>query len=85
MGSASLTFLTATFIYLLSGVGAIQLKQKPLAEYISYSSVPGYFLQDSNSTNVTTFDFVGPLLPKNHFPAFLFKLLTQLMESIFSD
>jgi hypothetical protein len=37
---------------------AVQLKQKPLAEYISYTSVPGYFLEDLNSTNTTTFDFV---------------------------
>ena len=27
--------------------------------YIQYSTVPGYFLQDLNSTNATTFDFVS--------------------------
>jgi hypothetical protein len=37
---------------------AVNLKQKPLNQYIQYSSVPGYFLQDSNATNQSTFDFV---------------------------
>ena len=61
MGSTTLVFLIAVvFIYLLSGARAIQLKQKPLAEYISYTSVPGYFLQDSNATNASTFNFVSP-------------------------
>lgn len=27
--------------------------------YIQYSTVPGYFLQDDNSTNATTFDYVS--------------------------
>ena len=27
--------------------------------YINYSTVPGYFLQDLNSTNASTFDFVS--------------------------
>lgn len=44
----------------LSGAAAqgVNLKQKPLNQYIQYSTVPGYFLQDLNSTNQTTFDFV---------------------------
>jgi hypothetical protein len=42
---------------------AVNLKQKPLNQYIQYSSVPGYFLQDSNSTNQTTFDFVRDAIP----------------------
>ena len=42
---------------------AVNLKQKPLNQYIQYNSVPGYFLQDSNSTNQTTFDFVSDPLP----------------------
>ena len=36
----------------------VNLKQKPLIQYIEYTSVDGYFLQDSNSTNPSTFDFV---------------------------
>lgn len=33
-------------------------------EYIQYSVVPGYFLQDLNTTNASTFDFVRyPLAP----------------------
>jgi hypothetical protein len=42
----------------LSGAAAQNLKQKPVITYIEYSSVPGYFLQDSNTTNPSTFDFV---------------------------
>jgi hypothetical protein len=44
----------------VSGVvaDAANLKQKPLLQYIQYSSVPGYFVQDDPSTNPSTFDFV---------------------------
>lgn len=41
----------------------VNLKQKPLIEYIQYTSVPGYFLQDLNTTNTSTFDFVRNLIP----------------------
>jgi len=58
MASKTFSILFAAILFLLSNAEAQQLKQKPIAEYISYSSVPGYFLQDLNSTNVTTFDFV---------------------------
>jgi hypothetical protein len=58
MGLASVAFLFTALTHLLSGVNAAQLKQKPLAEYISYTSVPGYFLQDNNATNASTFNFV---------------------------
>ncbi|KAE8447826.1 hypothetical protein EG329_010055 [Mollisiaceae sp. DMI_Dod_QoI] len=51
--------LLATFFSVLPVIQAAQLKQKPLAEYISYTSVPGYFLQDNNATNASTFDFVA--------------------------
>lgn len=37
---------------------SVNLKQKPLNQYIQYTSVPGYFLQDSTATNTSTFDFV---------------------------
>lgn len=30
----------------------------PSLAYIQYSTVTGYFLQDDNSTNATTFDYV---------------------------
>jgi hypothetical protein len=49
--------------------------QKPILEYISYTSVPGFFLQDSNTTNPSTFDFVStnthfqhPLNKQMNFP-----------------
>ena len=42
---------------------AVNLKPKPVIEYIQYSSVPGYFLQDLNTTNTSTFDFVGNPFP----------------------
>ena len=49
--------------------------QKPILEYISYTSVPGFFLQDSNTTNPSTFDFVStnthfqhPLNKQKKFP-----------------
>lgn len=29
------------------------------AKYIDYTTVAGYFLQDNNSTNATTFDYVS--------------------------
>ena len=47
----------------VSGVVAdtVNLKQKPVLQYIQYSSVPGYFLQDNSSTNPSTFDFVWPI------------------------
>jgi hypothetical protein len=32
------------------------------SSYIQYSTVPGYFLQDDNSTNATTFDYVSKTL-----------------------
>jgi hypothetical protein len=32
---------------------------------ITYSTVTGYFLQDKNSTNATTFDYVSPPNPFN--------------------
>ncbi|KUJ16758.1 phosphoglycerate mutase-like protein [Mollisia scopiformis] len=48
-----------TIFAIFCATQAHQLKQKPLAQYISYSSVPGYFLQDNNSTNSSTFDFVA--------------------------
>jgi len=59
MVSKSFSILFAAIFFLLSRADAQQLKQKPIAEYISYSSVPGYFLQDLNTTNTTTFDFVS--------------------------
>jgi hypothetical protein len=49
--------------------------QKPILEYISYTSVPGLFLQDSNTTDSSTFDFVStnihfqhPLKKQKRFP-----------------
>jgi hypothetical protein len=30
-----------------------------VAAYIQYSTVTGYFLQDNNATNATTFDYVS--------------------------
>lgn len=48
----------AALVLSTTAAQAVNLKQKPLNEYIQYTSVPGYFLQDSNSTNQTTFDFV---------------------------
>jgi hypothetical protein len=38
---------------LLSGVAS------SVSAYIQYSTVTGYFLQDDNSTNATTFDYVS--------------------------
>jgi len=29
------------------------------ASYINYTTVTGYFLQDNNATNATTFDYVS--------------------------
>jgi hypothetical protein len=46
-----------------SAAQAVNLKQKPLIEYIQYTSVPGYFLQDLNTTNTSTFDFVRNSIP----------------------
>jgi hypothetical protein len=64
----SLLFLTiAVLLHLASSTNATQLKQKPLAEYISYYSVLGFFLQDLNSTNTSTFNFV-PYHPEIPFP-----------------
>lgn len=31
------------------------------AIYVNYTTVTGYFLQDANSTNATTFDYVRAL------------------------
>ncbi|KAN0121770.1 phosphoglycerate mutase-like protein [Hyaloscypha variabilis] len=59
MLSKSFSIPFAGIFFLLSRADAQQLKQKPIAEYISYSSVPGYFLQDLNTTNTSTFDFVA--------------------------
>lgn len=38
---------------LLSGVVST------VSAFIEYSVVPGYFMQDDNSTNATTFDYVS--------------------------
>lgn len=41
-------------VLVLAGVVAVSARS-----YIQYSTVPGYFLQDDNSTNATTFDYVS--------------------------
>ena len=67
MVSKSLTFSFAAIFFYLFRAQAEQLKQKLISEYISYSSVPGHFLQDLSTTNITTFDFVSYLYPILHF------------------
>lgn len=57
------TVVTAALAVYGASAQAVNLKQKPLNQYIQYTSVPGYFLQDSKSTNQTTFDFVRRLVP----------------------
>jgi hypothetical protein len=55
--------VTAALAVYGASAQAVNLKQKPLNQYIKYTSVPGYFLQDSTSTNQTTFDFVRRPFP----------------------
>jgi hypothetical protein len=38
------------------------LTSAAMSHHIQYSTVTGYFLQDLNTTNVTTFDYVWPFL-----------------------
>lgn len=68
--------IVSAFFSVLSVAQAVQLKQKPLAEYIQYTSVPNYFLQDSNSTNATTFSFVSFHLPSGSSILFEIDFLT---------
>ncbi len=49
-------------LVLSSAAGAIAAAAHA-SSYIQYSTVTGYFLQDDNSTNATTFDYVSKALP----------------------
>ena len=49
-------------LYGLANTGLWACAIASQATIINFSTVPGYFLQDLNSTNATTFDFVSRLL-----------------------
>lgn len=56
-------------IPLLLTSGACALATATGPSYIEYSTVTGYFLQDLNSTNATTFDYVSGHKKMNSTPA----------------